>query len=50
MQIGLQSEYANLSVCGEISCYMKFINGKKDESFIQNSSWFSVRTEKQNIT
>ena len=47
MQIGFQSEYANLSVCGEISYYMEFINEKKDESdqgtfreesFIQNSS------------
>ena len=47
MQIGFQSEYANLSVCGEISCHMEFINEKKDEtdqgtfreeSFIQNSS------------
>ena len=33
MQIGLQSEYANLSVCGEISCYMKFINGKTKALF-----------------
>ena len=47
MQIEFQSEYANLSVCGEISCQMEFINEKKDEtdqgtfreeSFIQNSS------------
>ena len=47
MQIGFQSEYANLSVCEEISYYMEFINEKKDESdqgtfreesFIQNSS------------
>ena len=47
MRIGFQSEYANLSVCGEISCYMEIINEKKDktdqgtfreESFIQNSS------------
>ena len=47
MQIGFQSEYANLSVCGEISCHIEFINEKKDEtdqgtfreeSFIQNSS------------
>ena len=56
MQIGFQSEYANLSVCEEISCYREFLNEKKDEtdpgtfreeSFIQNSTWFSVRTEKR---
>ena len=48
MQIGFQSEYANLSVCEEISCYREFLNEKKDEtepgtfrpeeSFIQNST------------
>ena len=47
MRIGFQSEYANLSVCGEISCYMEIINEEKDKtdqgtfregSFIQNSS------------
>ena len=47
MRIGFQSEYANLSVCGEMSCYMEIITEEKDktdqetfreESFIQNSS------------
>ena len=47
MRIGFQSEYANLSVCGEISCNMEFKSKEKDEtdqgtfreeSFIQNSS------------
>lgn len=56
MRIVFQSEYANSSVCGEISCYMEIINEEKDktdqgtfreESFIQNSSLFSVRTEKR---
>ena len=28
----IASEYANLSVCGEISCYMEFMNKKKDET------------------
>ena len=47
MRIGFQSEYANSSVCGEISYYMEIVNEEKDktgqetfreESFIQNSS------------
>ena len=47
MRIGFQSQYANLSVCEEILCYMEFIDEKKDETdrgtsrekrFIQNSS------------
>ena len=32
MQIGFPSEYANLSVCGEISCYREFLNEEKDET------------------
>ena len=47
LRIEFQSEYANLSVYGEILCNMEIINEKKDktdqgtfreESFIQNSS------------
>lgn len=42
-------------MCGEISCFMEFVIKKQDktdkgtspeESFIQNSSWISVRREK----
>ena len=42
-------------MCGEISCLMEFVIKKLDktdkgtspeESFIQNSSWISVRREK----
>ena len=52
-------EYANLSMCGEISCFMEFVIKKQDktdkgtspeESFIQNSSWISVRREKMQIS
>ena len=43
-------------MCGEISSYMEFVKRKQDEtdqgtfreeSLIQNSSWFSVRSEKR---
>ena len=52
MRIGFQREYSNYSVCEEILCYMesKFKRWDKtgreiyrDESFIPNSSWFSVQ-------
>ena len=43
-------------MCGEISSFMEFVKRKQDEtdqgtfreeSLIQNSSWFSVRSEKR---
>ena len=55
MRIGFQSEYANLSVCRETSCFVEFKNKKQDETdrgtfpedgFIQNGSWWSVSSEK----
>ena len=59
VQIGFQNEYANLSVCGEISCNMEFESKKKDEtdqgtfreeSFIQNSSWFLLEPKNVGIS
>lgn len=32
MWIRFQSEYANLAVCEEMSCYTEFFNEKQDES------------------
>ena len=39
MWIGFQSEYANLSVYGEILSYMEIINEKKDKTDQGTEEW-----------
>ena len=56
MRIKFQSELCKFSVCEEISSFMVSINGEqeendqkiiRDDSFIQNSSWFAVISGKR---